>query len=77
MYYRLGRWTEARSHLTKAVQLLSRDATIHDHLGDLEAAAGNHALAATHWRRALELGADNAGDVQRKLRRAEDSASRE
>jgi len=77
VYYRLGRWSEARSHLTKAVQLLSRDPTIHDHLGDLEAAAGNPALAAKHWRKALELSAENAADIQRKLRRAGDSASRE
>jgi tetratricopeptide (TPR) repeat protein len=74
-YYRLGRWAEARLHLTKAVQLLSRDPTIHDHLGDLEAAAGNPALAVRHWQRALDLGPDDPGAIQRKLRRVGADAS--
>ena len=38
---------------------------------------GNPALAARHWRKALELNAENADDIQRKLRQSGDSASRE
>jgi tetratricopeptide (TPR) repeat protein len=77
VYYRLGRNDEARVHLLRAIQLLSRDATIHDHLGDVEAAGGNLSGAEKHWRRALELGADDPGEIERKLRRIGNSAKGE
>lgn len=70
VYYRLGRYEEARAHLERAARLEPEDPVIYDHLGDLYAALGDAQKAAELYRRALEVadGGDlDPGQVRRKL----------
>ncbi|MFQ5719094.1 MAG: tetratricopeptide repeat protein [Acidobacteriota bacterium] len=69
VYFRLGRADEASEQLQKAVERMGLDATIHEHLGDVEEAVGNEELAVRHWRRALELGPDDAVGLEEKIRK--------
>jgi predicted negative regulator of RcsB-dependent stress response len=41
---------------------------VHEHLGDVYAALGDVARARSIYRRALELGPDDAAQVEKKLR---------
>jgi len=76
VYYRLGRLEEARENLLKAMHYEADDATIREHLGDMEQEAGNTDMALSYWRQALELGADDPEAVSRKVRDAEQSTLR-
>lgn len=53
-YYKLGNYDLAEENLRKAVERISNDATIHQHLGDLYQKTGRLKLAAAHWERALD-----------------------
>jgi tetratricopeptide (TPR) repeat protein len=52
-YYRLEKYDLAEDYLLRAVSRVSRDATIHDHLGDLYFKTGRLHEAAAQWERAL------------------------
>ncbi|HXE74840.1 MAG TPA: tetratricopeptide repeat protein [Candidatus Xenobia bacterium] len=52
-YYRLEKYDLAEDYLLRAVSRISRDATIHDHLGDLYFKTGRLHEAAAQWERAL------------------------
>jgi tetratricopeptide (TPR) repeat protein len=52
-YYRLEKYDLAEDYLLRAVNRVSRDATIHDHLGDLYFKTGRLHEAAAEWERAL------------------------
>jgi tetratricopeptide (TPR) repeat protein len=67
--YRLGRLEEARAQLEKAAELLPEDPTICEHLADLYTALGDTDRAEALYRRALDLAAENAADLRRKLDR--------
>ena len=67
------RGEEARVQLQKAVVRMGADPTIHDHLGDVEAAFGNAGAAVGHWRRALELGGDGTDAIQEKIRQHQEA----
>jgi tetratricopeptide (TPR) repeat protein len=68
-YYRLGRFEQARVALERAARLEPGDATLQEHLGDVYVALGQTDKALEVYRRALELGDDNAEQVRRKLDR--------
>ncbi len=55
VYFRLGKLDLAEKYLTDATQLMPRDATVHEHLGDLFAKRGNTERALALYRTALSL----------------------
>ncbi len=55
VYFRLGRYDEARRELEQAAALGSPDAVIHEHLGDALMALGLPEEARRAWQRALEI----------------------
>lgn len=55
VYFRLGKLDLAEKYLTDATRLLPRDATVHEHLGDLFAKRGNTERALELYRTALSL----------------------
>ena len=59
VFYRLGRYEEARAQLERAVGLDS-DPVMFDHLGDIYHALGQAEAAQHWWHKALELDPDNA-----------------
>lgn len=58
VYYRLGNLDLAEKYLTDAAQLLPRDATVHEHLGDVLAKRGDMERALRSYRTALSLDPD-------------------
>ena len=55
VYYRLGKLELAEKYLTDATKLLPRDATVHEHLGDVLAKRGDTPRALQSYRTALDL----------------------
>lgn len=56
VYYKMGRFDDARTHLSRAAQLRSgQDAVVQDHLGDAEYRRGDLAAARRQWQKALTL----------------------
>lgn len=55
VYFRLGNLELAEKYLTDAANLLPRDATVHEHLGDVLAKRGDMERALRSYRTALEL----------------------
>ena len=55
VYFRLGKLDLAEKYLTDATQLLPRDATVHEHLGDVLAKRGDMSRALKSYRLALDL----------------------
>jgi tetratricopeptide (TPR) repeat protein len=66
VYYRLGRFAEARKAIEEASRLLPDDEVIHEHLGDVLQALGKTAAAAAAYEKSLELKPDNEA-VRTKL----------
>ena len=58
VYFRLGNLDLAEKYLTDATRLLPRDATVHEHLGDVLAKRGDMQRALDSYRIALSLGPD-------------------
>ncbi|HZI64260.1 MAG TPA: tetratricopeptide repeat protein, partial [Thermoanaerobaculia bacterium] len=67
-HFQRGELSEARRYLERAAGLEPADATVHEHLGDVYAALGDVERARSIYRRALELGPDDAAQVEKKLR---------
>ena len=76
-YFRLGRFGPARENLQKAVRLLPADPTMHEHLGDVEAADGRPEAAVQSWRQALKQGAESPDRLREKIRTAGSDAPNE
>ena len=76
-YFRLGRFGPARENLQKAVRLLPADPTMHEHLGDVEAADGRPDAAVQNWRQALKQGAESPERLREKIRTAGGDAPNE
>ncbi len=55
VYYRLGNLELAEKYLTDATRLVPRDATVHEHLGDVLAKRGEKERALRSYRTALSL----------------------
>lgn len=58
VYFRLGNLDLAEKYLTDATTLLPRDATVHEHLGDVLVKRGDKERALRSYRTALSLGPD-------------------
>ncbi len=70
VYFRLGRFEQARAALERATRLEVADGTVQEHLGDVYGAMGQRDRAGEAYRRALELEHDDpakADAVRRKL----------
>jgi tetratricopeptide (TPR) repeat protein len=70
VYYRLGRFEQARAALERATRLEVADGTVQEHLGDVYGAMGERDRAGEAYRRALELERGDpakAEAVRRKL----------
>ncbi|MFP5245861.1 MAG: tetratricopeptide repeat protein, partial [Thermoanaerobaculia bacterium] len=66
VYFRLGKLDLAEKYLTDATRLLPRDATVHEHLGDVLAKRGDMQRALELYRTAIDLDPESK-DVE-KLR---------
>ena len=55
VFYKTGRFEEARQSLEKAVSLLPTDATLRDHLGDVYLSLNLKQQAVEQWQKSLEL----------------------
>jgi tetratricopeptide (TPR) repeat protein len=60
-------YAEAKQYLEKAA-LISDDATIHEHYGDVLFRLGKMEIAITQWKKAYDKGADNPELLQRKIK---------
>lgn len=58
--YKLGQLDKARLSLEKATSLARRNATVHEHLGDVLREQGRWAEARRHWQQALEYSLETA-----------------
>ena len=69
VYYRLGRFDEAREQLEKAVRLAPDDPNIYDHLGDVYTALHEYDKAREVYGKAMELfeGAEKKAAVRKKI----------
>jgi tetratricopeptide (TPR) repeat protein len=70
VYYRLGRFEQARATLERATRLETADGTVQEHLGDVYGAMGQRDRAGEAYRRAIALEAGDpakAAEVRRKL----------
>ena len=66
VYFRQGKLDLAEKYLGEATRLLPRDATVHEHLGDVFAKRGNYKRALDLYRVALTL--DPEAKDEAKLR---------
>jgi tetratricopeptide (TPR) repeat protein len=53
VYYRQGKFTDAADLLERALQRISKDPTVHDHLGDVYLKLGKTREAITQWQASL------------------------
>ena len=67
VYYRMGRYAEAREPLEQAARSFPKDPTVLEHLGDLYARTGEREKAVAAWDRAIEAGAANAAALRVKI----------
>lgn len=67
--YKQKKYKQAKSYIEKAIQNMPQpDATLYEHLGDVEDALGNRRKARKHWKKALDLGSSSGG-LKHKLNR--------
>jgi len=53
-YYKMGNYELAEENLRRAMDHISKDPTVHDHMGEVYAKTGRLKLAVAQWERALE-----------------------
>lgn len=61
IYFRQGRFDEAREEIIRAIAHLPDDPTVTDHLGDILEKQGRHAEAVEKWKRAFVIDPDVKG----------------
>lgn len=67
--FKQKKFEEAKSYLERAIQNMNPpDATIYEHLGDIEEALGNKRKAKKHWQKSMELG-NHSLELKNKLGR--------
>jgi tetratricopeptide (TPR) repeat protein len=71
VYFRLGDLANAEKYLTDATQLMPRDATVHEHLGDVLAKRGQKSRALEVYRTALSLDPEETETTAIKAKIAE------
>jgi predicted Zn-dependent protease len=76
VYFRLGRLDLAEKYLTDAARLMPRDATVHEHLGDVLAKRGDMQRALQVYRTAMNLDPESkeAEKIRSKIAEIERSA---
>lgn len=67
VFFRLDRLDEAARFLSSAAEKIPADATVQEHLGDLEARRGQTERAIAHWKRSLTLSPDEPEKIVKKL----------
>jgi tetratricopeptide (TPR) repeat protein len=67
VYFRMGRYDEARQPLEQAARTFPHDATVLDHLGDVYRSLGERELAVAAWTRAIDAGATDAPALRAKI----------
>jgi tetratricopeptide (TPR) repeat protein len=67
VYFRMGRYADAREPLEQAARTFPHDPTVLDHLGDLYGKLGERELAVAAWTRALDAGVTDAPAVKAKI----------
>jgi tetratricopeptide (TPR) repeat protein len=86
VFYRLNKLPEAEQHLRRALEVMSRDATVHDHLGDVYFHEGKIREAISQWQYSLkewqtsapsEVDHTEVAKVQKKLDDAKVRLARE
>lgn len=60
MRYKLGQYQLAEQTLQKAIALMPKDPTVHDHLGEVYASTGHLQAAVAQWESSLANYADSA-----------------
>ena len=53
-YYKMGNYEMAEENLRRAMDHISKDPTVHDHMGEVYAKTGRLKLAVAQWERAIE-----------------------
>jgi predicted Zn-dependent protease len=71
VYFRQGKLDLAEKYLTDATRLLPRDATVHEHLGDVFAKRGDLTRALTAYRAALDLEPEKKDEEKLRVKIAE------
>jgi tetratricopeptide (TPR) repeat protein len=71
VYFRQGKLDLAEKYLTDATRLLPRDATVHEHLGDVFVKRGNYKRALDLYRAALTLEPEAKDEVKLRSKIAE------
>lgn len=69
VYYRMGRYDEAREPLERAALELPKDPTVLEHLGDVYLSLGERQLAVAAWNRALAAAPRDADALRSKIAR--------
>ena len=86
VYFRMKKYPQAEEQLRRALQKLSRDATVHDHLGDVYLGEGRVREAMTQWESSVkdyqdgapsDLDQEELAKVQKKLEGAKVRLARE
>jgi tetratricopeptide (TPR) repeat protein len=67
--YRQGKYKEAKAYILKAIEAGKNnvDATLWEHLGDIEYKLGNKDEALEHWKKAMSMG-EQSDSLQRKIK---------
>jgi len=73
--YQKKEYPEAEKALVQARSAMAEEPAIHEHLGDLYLATGRRDEALKAWKKALDLGAENAADIRKRIERNEDGPS--
>jgi tetratricopeptide (TPR) repeat protein len=85
-YFKLGKYELAEQNLVKAMQRITTDPTVQDHLADLYQKTGRLKLAVVHWEKALEewnktvaaeVDPTDVARVQKKLESAKTKLAKE
>ena len=61
IFYQLGRYEEAETHIKRAVDLGSKSPVINEHLGDVYAKMHKNDKAVEYWQKALNYGSTSPG----------------
>ncbi len=53
VYFKLGQYSDAEANLRKAIDRMSTDPTVHDHMGEVYQKTGNLKMAVAQWERSM------------------------
>jgi tetratricopeptide (TPR) repeat protein len=67
VYFRMGRYEEAREPLEAAAREFPSDAVVLEHLGDLYESIGESDLALSAWGQALDFGPEDPAKIEAKI----------